>query len=222
MRSRSSSRLALLFFPFMDGLDHACLRSGATCTNTATAGSTTTWTPWECVLEVTDTGSNLAGRNAYLNRLKVEFSAVGAPYTRTGYAAWDGVSVVNGVTKHRFVIRHQFERTAGSPTTWTWKTICETPLSCGSGKTSPSLTSTGQVIVSTYTAGTNALQSKGPIRPFYFVWYGGEVWRQWASLRQWGASENFTWIADSAWAAPMKAADSNGRPTSTTEALESM
>jgi hypothetical protein len=172
----------------------------ATCINSGAGGTISVWTPWECVLEVTDSAANLAGRNGYLTRLKVEFSSPGA-ITRTGYAAWDG-EVSPG--KHRFVIRHLFEPTGMAIRTWTWTTTCETASSCGVGKINPSLTTSGQQrVVSGYTV-INPLQRKGILKTERYLLPDNGSW---GHLRQWNASEVFTWVGDSAWAAPMKATD---------------
>jgi LysR family hydrogen peroxide-inducible transcriptional activator len=176
---------------------------GAACVN-AGAGEAKSWTPWECVLEVEDNGGFLTGRKAYLNRLRVEFSASGAAKEK-GYAAWDGETSPG---KHRFVIRHLFPPAAGGASaTWSFTTICEGTESCGPNATSPSLVTRGQVEVAPAPGG-NRLERLGllELRGGGFKDAKGAA-RKFSRLRQRGAGGPFPWIGDTAWAAPMKAKD---------------
>ncbi len=170
--------------------------AAAQCTNTSTAGNASSWTRWECLLEVQGVGSVLAGRNPYLMKLKVSVTAVNQQ-TRTGYAFWDGL--VPGTTNtHRFLLRMQFPPSAVGPTTWTWSTSCETPTYCSSDttKTNPSLVSSGTVSVSNY-SGANPLYQGGPIRILSNNFYPLPELYQ--------GNNRFNWIGDAAWAAPMRA-----------------
>lgn len=166
------------------------------------AGATSWWTPWECVLEVSDSGAFLQGRKAYLARLRVEFSAPGLP-KRVGYAAWDGKGAEG---RQRFVIRQMFPPGAEAAAIWTFATFCETPAICGPGTSSPALETRGQVVVSPY-SGENPLQRLGPLVREDRTWTaagGGK--RRWGFLRQAGGGA-FSWVGDSAWAAPMEASE---------------
>ena len=175
----------------------------AACVN-AGAGQAAGWKPWECILEVEDNGGFLTGRQAYLNRVRVEFSAPGAAKEK-GYAAWDG-ELSPG--KHRFVIRHLFPpAAAGASATWTWNTFCEGTAGCGPNATSPSLVTSGQVEVAP-AAGETRLERLGllELRGGSFKDAKGAA-RKFSRLRQRGAGGPFPWIGDTAWAAPMKAKD---------------
>lgn len=167
---------------------------GATCTN-AGAATATSWTRWECTLDVQGVASTLANRNPYLMKLKVTYTAAGQA-TRSGYASWDGV--VNAATNtHRFRLRAQFPPTTNE-TTWTWTTSCESPSFCSAdtSKTNPSLVSSGTVTVSKY-SGSNPLYTGGPIRILSNIHYPLPELYQ--------GNSRFVWAGDSAWAAPMRA-----------------
>ena len=167
--------------------------AGALCSNGATTA--TSWMRWDCALDVQGIGAALAGRNPYLMKLKVTYTAAGQP-ARYGYAFWDGL-VPGSASTHRFRMRMQFPPTA-SPTTWTWTTTCESPDFCSAdtSKTSPSLVSSGTVTVSSYTGG-NPLYQGGPIRIRTNMLYPLPELYQ--------GNNRFIWIGDSAWAAPMRA-----------------
>lgn len=167
---------------------------GATCTN-AGATSATSWTRWECTLDVQGVNGTLSGRNPYLMKLKVTYTAAGQQ-TRTGYASWDGL--INAATNtHRFRLRAQFPPAAGA-LEWKWTTTCESPSYCSADttKTSPSLVSSGIVTVSKY-SGANPLYTGGPIRILSNNFY------YYPELYQ--GNNRFAWVGDSAWAGPMRA-----------------
>ncbi len=180
--------LALLFF-WAAGAPPAS--GAAQCSNAVAAAGSDSWARWECVLEVQGVGLALAGRNPYLLKLEVTYSAAQQP-ERRGYAFWDGL--VPGTTDtHRFRLRMQFPPSVSSPKTWTWSTSCETPAYCSEGKTQPSLVTTGTLVV-TNSNGGNPLYQGGPIRivadPLPELYQG---------------NQRFAWIGDSAWVAPLRA-----------------
>ncbi len=165
-------------------------------TGPVTTTTANSWNRWECALEVQSVGTTLAGRNPYLMKLKVTYTATGQP-PRSGYASWDGL--VSATTNtHRFLLRMSFPPSAVSPTAWTWSTTCESPAYCSAdtSRTNPSLVSSGTISVSNY-SGSNPLYQGGPIRIFSNLFYPLPELYQ--------GNNRFTWIGDAAWAAPMRA-----------------
>ncbi|MEZ5313839.1 MAG: DUF4038 domain-containing protein [Thermoanaerobaculia bacterium] len=134
------------------------------------------------------------------------FSSPGGDVFST-YAFWDG-GTGSTSDKARFTFRFAFPKSSTNPTVWNWSTTCETPSFCGSGTATPSLTTSGTVSVSNY-SGTNALYLWGFWSAITLGWeLPGGTTRYWSSLRT-EANTPVVWIGDTAWAAPMKATDSD-------------
>ena len=161
----------------------------AACTNKINPSDPTTppdtvylWKCWQKTLTSTQ-----GFTNPYRDvRLRVRFTKTGQS-DRLTYAYWDGGNT--------FTFRMLFPATG----TWNWTSTCDPGSLCGSG-----LATSGTVTVSAPAPGeTSALYLKGSLE----VAATGRYLKH-KALDGSGAEQPFYWLGDTAWAGPLRAANS--------------